>query len=394
MRVLHLAPAMKMGHGVSEVIAAISREWATRGIYAAAGCQESDGHFTSIPTRKVAPDPLAVADLAARLKCRVIVAHGSPFFEVLPAVPPWFTTVAYEHGDPTPEMFVDDAAARRNIVERKLKAVYPHVSGVIAISEFIREDIAWPSAVVIRSGVDHIPDQGTKQWVPERPGSTALRVGTLMRLGAGEAQYKGTNLLPAIRDAVADLYPGVQFEVMGRGTPQDADALRAQGLTVHLNASDEERSTYLRTLDVFVSPSLWEGMNLPLVEAQALGTPGLAFDTGAHPEFTPLVFDSLQAMAAQVAAYGRDRGLLQEHGRMSYHYVRDGLTWESTARGVEEYLRERLAADTSGKAAAPYLPRRRLLVPPDLVPKVRRRLGRYRAAAKTRLQRAAAKRRA
>lgn len=377
---------MNMGHGVSEVIVAISNEWAKRGIFAAAGCQMTDGHFKTIPTHKVVPDPLAVADLAARLKCRVVVAHGSPYFEILPSMPDWFTTIAYEHGDPTPEMFVNDARERRAIVEHKIRSVYPNVSGVVAISEFIREDIAWPHAVVIRSGVDHIPDQGTKQWVPEHPGSSALRVGTLMRLGAGEAQYKGTKLLPSIRSAVQGMYPDVRFEVMGRGTQADADALQEQGFTVHLNATDEERSTYLRSLDVFISPSLWEGMNLPLVEAQALATPGLAFDTGAHPEFTPLVFDSLQSMAAQVAAYGQDRRLLHEHSRMCYHYVRDGLTWEATARRLAEYLGERLAADAGGRSATPYQPRRRPIVPQDLSIKVRRRLGRYRAAARRRIQ--------
>ena len=50
-------------------------------------------------------------------------------------------------------------------------------------------------------------------------------------------------------------------------------------------------------------------MNLPLVEAQALGTPGLAFDTGAHPEFTPLLYRSVADVAEQIAAYHRDRRL-------------------------------------------------------------------------------------
>lgn len=380
MRVLHLTPVMNMGHGVSEVIAAIWRQWSASGIYTAVGCQGFDGHFEHVPTFEVQPNADSVAELAIRLDCRVVVAHGSPFFEMLPGLPSWFTTVAYEHGDPTPEMFPDDGEARRAIVEHKRSAVYPRVSGVVAISEFIRQDIAWPAAVVIRSGVDHIPDEGTKLQVPRATAPQPLRVGTLMRLGAGEANYKGTVLLPRIRAEVERAAAGdVQFEVMGRGTEQDADRFRSQGMGVHLNASDEERSRFLREIDVFISPSLWEGMNLPLVEAQALGTPGLAFDTGAHPEFTPLVFDSIDSLSAQIARYSVDRQLLIDHGRMCYHYVRDNLAWSRTAGELATHLGQLLAADAGQAAAKPLVPRQ------PLAPRVRRRLGRYKAAAKRRL---------
>ena len=126
----------------------------------------------------------------------------------------------------------------------------------------------------------------------------------------------------------------VRFEVMGRGTDADADVFREAGIVVHLNAADEERSAFLRDIDVFVTASLWEGTNLPLVEAQSLGTPGLALDTGAHPEFTPLVFDSPAAMAMQIDRYWQLPELLAAHGRMSYRFVRDRFVWAATAREI------------------------------------------------------------
>lgn len=371
MRVLHLTPLMAMGHGVAEVIAAISAEWAREGIFVAAGCQGTDNHFRQLSNHIVPPSPEAVSDLATSLGCNVIIAHGSPYFEVLPALTGRFRTIAYEHGDPTPEFFTHDAAERRAIVDRKRLTVYPSVSGVVAISEFIREDIGWPAAFVIRSGVDHIPDLGTKMLITEQPSKPLpLRVGTLMRLGAGEAKYKGPHLLSEIRATVMREDPTVQFEAMGRGTPADAEGLREQGILVHLNATDEERTAYLRNLDVFVSPSLWEGMNLPLVEAQALATPALAFDTGAHPEFSPLVFDSIDALSQQIVTYGANRALLNEHGKMCYHFVRDGLTWRSTATNLADYLR-----------AQPGRPGGRVAQRQPLTPRIRRRLGRYKAAA-------------
>lgn len=351
-----LTPLMKMGYGVPEAIASLARGMAPLGIDTVVGCMDSDDSFGDLQIRRVNPHAPLVLDLAAQEGATVVVANGSPFFEVLPALTGKVRTIAYEYGDPTPEMFDADAAERRAIVEHKRSAVYPNVDAVAAISEFIRHDIGWPQARVIVLGVDHIPDLGCK---PAACAAAApLRVGTLMRLGAGEARYKGTELLPQLRSATADALSAhdgaVRFEVMGRGTQADADRLREAGFTVHLNASDVERAAYLRELDVFISPSRWEGMNLPLVEAQALGTPGLAFDTGAHPEFTPLMFRSVADVALQVAAYDSDReGLLAAHGAGAYAFVRGRLRWQEAAEQMARLIRDQAPLDAPRRRRLP-----------------------------------------
>jgi len=48
--------------------------------------------------------------------------------------------------------------------------------------------------------------------------------------------------------------------------------------------SDEELPYYYAACDVYATATLWEGFNIPLVEAQACGKPVVAFDTGPHPE--------------------------------------------------------------------------------------------------------------
>ena len=47
---------------------------------------------------------------------------------------------------------------------------------------------------------------------------------------------------------------------------------------------DEELPLYYAACDVYATGTMWEGFNLPLVEAQACGKPVVAFDIGAHPE--------------------------------------------------------------------------------------------------------------
>ena len=346
MKVLMAAPVMARGFGLPEVIAALVPELAALGVPCEAACLSSDGLFTGFPTHEVEATPEAVLALARRIGADVVIAHGSPFFEVLPGLRPHVRTVAYEHGEPPPVLF-DDEADRAERARYTEAHVYANVDDVVAISEFIREEIGWPAAHVIPNGVDHIADLGTKLWLPPRDPGQPLRVGLLMRLGAGEAKYKGNDVLPEFRALAEAAGVAAQWEVMGRGSDEDALALATQGFFVHLNATNDEREDYLRGIDVFVTLSKWEGCNLPLVEAAALGTPALALDTGAHPEFTPLCFASLELMAAQLQAYADDPVLLREHGDLCYRYVRGGMSWPDSAAALVRLLG---ASPTTGAA--------------------------------------------
>lgn len=48
--------------------------------------------------------------------------------------------------------------------------------------------------------------------------------------------------------------------------------------------SDDDLPKYYAGCSVYVSPSFWEGFNLPIVEAQYYGKPVVAFNIGSHPE--------------------------------------------------------------------------------------------------------------
>jgi len=49
-------------------------------------------------------------------------------------------------------------------------------------------------------------------------------------------------------------------------------------------ATDDEMPYYYAACDVYATATLWEGFNIPIVEAQACGKPVVAFKTGPHPE--------------------------------------------------------------------------------------------------------------
>ena len=109
-------------------------------------------------------------------------------------------------------------------------------------------------------------------------------------------------------------------------------------MDVRLGVTDDEKWEYLRGLDVFVSCSLWEGFNLPLAEAQALGTVGLAFDVGAHPEVTPFVMGGIADVVRQLRAYSERRALLEAHSTAAYRFVRSRFSWRHTTQSLLDTL--------------------------------------------------------
>ena len=237
---------------------------------------------------------------------------------------------AWEHGDPTPAFFSIDGDERKNIKQKKLQNCYPNIDGVITISEFIKSDIRWPNARIIYNGCDHVPDLGTKT-LSQSNLNEPIRIGTLMRMGQGEANYKGNDLFLELIRAAEEGALAASFFVMGRGTEDDAAVFETAGATVFLNVPDSEKWKYLRDLDVFVSCSLWEGFNLPLVEAQACGTVSFAFDTGAHPEVTPFLVSNVEELMSVLTSLNANRSLLRDHSKAAYKFVRSRFSWAKTA---------------------------------------------------------------
>jgi glycosyltransferase involved in cell wall biosynthesis len=326
--ILFLAAYMKKGYGVSVVIDSLCQEYAKIGIDVTVGCLESDGFFKSAEIVELEPNFGSIDTFATKIKCSVIVSHTTPFFELLPHLAKKYPVWSWEHGDPNPEFFIWDRQERQAIIERKQREIYHQLTGVIAISEYIKKEIEQPQAAVIYNGCDHIDHSEREEKIVSAP----IRIGTLVRLGAGETIYKGRPILTQLYNKLAKLDVPIELHIMGRGKEQDKKALESMGIVVHLNSTDEERLEYLKNLDIFVSTSLWEGFNLPLVEAQASGTVGIAFDVGAHPETTPFITRGVDDMVALISHYCDNPELLQKHSVQCERWVRNRFCWEITAQ--------------------------------------------------------------
>ncbi len=335
-RALFLSSVMVQGHGVSVVAHEIARRSARYGWDLVIGCLSLDDTFRADNVVEISADSAAILDFCRANGIEAVIAQTTPYFEVLPAVASELPTIVFEHGDPSPGFFEWDAEERQRIRAHKIAHVYPYVHRVVASSSFLRHDIEWPDADVVPLGCDHVADLGIKDLTSTvHRGGERLRVGTLMRLGEGEARYKGVELFAQLVGETDDEFA---FSIMGRGNDADRKHWEDLGVDVHLNATDDERAIYLRELDVLVSPSMWEGFNLPLVEAQASGTVGIAFDAGAHPETTPYLADNVADGLTLLRAWAADRNLLARASSRCYHYVRNKFTWDATAALLAGHL--------------------------------------------------------
>ena len=192
---------------------------------------------------------------------------------------------------------------------------------------------------MIHLGSDHVPDLGCKSPAEvSNAENRPLKIGTLVRFGKGEAFYKGNHLFAQLIEELKGSGIALEYHAAGAGTPEDVVEMERQGVVTHLNLSDEDKAKYLRSLDVFISFSLWEGFNLPVVEAQALGTVGLAFDVGAHPEVTPFVCRDLAEMKQLVQTFSENRAYLLECSSLCYTFVRQRFNWTRAARQMASCL--------------------------------------------------------
>jgi len=100
--------------------------------------------------------------------------------------------------------------------------------------------------------------------------------------------HKGVHLLIEAFNLVKQEIPDARLLVVGKHTfPDYSKRLRemADDSVVFADyVSDEDMPPYYAACDVYATGTMWEGFNLPLVEAQACGKPVVAFDIGPHPE--------------------------------------------------------------------------------------------------------------
>ena len=109
------------------------------------------------------------------------------------------------------------------------------------------------------------------------------------RFEHAERRYKGIDTYAEVarrfREARPELASRVDFVLCGKAASEDVKEVEALGLTVVANASDQELADLYAAADVYMNFSRWEGYNLGIGQALAMGLPVIASDIQAHRDF-------------------------------------------------------------------------------------------------------------
>lgn len=234
------------------------------------------------------------------------------------------------------------------------RAVGAFCDAVIANSSAVREvcvrgGIAADKVVVIRNGIDlgrfQPRGRSRENWLRIAPGRRAI--GFAGRL----VPEKGLEYLLQAMERVATEFPEALLLVAGDGElrPSLAHAHRDSehvGFLGHV----EEMDGFYRALDIFVLPSLWEGLPNAVIEAMASGLPVVATDVGGTGELirdgeTGLLVAprSAEAIAEAVCRLLRSPSERQTMGRAARAFVEREMGMEAMVSQTERLYRTLMA---------------------------------------------------
>lgn len=212
--------------------------------------------------------------------------------QALGLVMPFTRRVHGEHGRDVHDL---DGSNRRYRLLRRLLS--PLIGRFICVSRdlerWLVEEVRIPRNKVMQlyNGVDHDRFKGgavrPADWPADWP-ARALVVGTVGRLAAVKDQQSLIRALVRIFSLRPDLRPVLRCIVVGDGPERGPleDSIRQAGLAhcVWLAGDRDDVPELLASLDLFVLPSLGEGISNTVLEAMAAGRAVVATRVGGNPE--------------------------------------------------------------------------------------------------------------
>jgi len=294
LKVLFLSITYARGHGVAVVIEQQVRALVKAGHQVLLAGEKSDRDF-GFGEQAIfeVHDPRSAATLASDLNFDVIVAHTPPYFGVARWVGTYPPVLAYDYGEPPPELF-SEAPERRNQLEIKAMELAA-ATRVLAISDAVANEAAFPPDGVVPLGNSHLgrwDELAARRRTTvraDRGWEDSTVILNVCRFHAGERAYKGVDTYTFMRDSLMRMNPALGsktvFVLCGKGTADDVVAMEGCGLTVIANVDDEEMFDLYAASDFYASFSRWEGYNLGIGQALAMGLPVIASDIPAHKAF-------------------------------------------------------------------------------------------------------------
>ena len=235
------------------------------------------------------------------------------------------------------------------------------------IAAWLKRDVGAPPAAIrqLYNGVDtgrFTPDGARAldcPWMEE----TGLVIGTVGRLDPVKNQQSLLRAFYRILERHPELHGRLRLIIAGDG-PERAgliDLARELGLleSVWMPGARGDIPDLMRAMDLFVLPSVNEGISNTILEAMATGRPVVAGNVGGNPELvedgrTGVLYraDSDEDLADSILRYAKDPAMRSEHGEAARARVLERFSLDAMVRAYEEFYEELLNRDGSGARAA------------------------------------------
>ncbi len=331
-KIMLLSCTHAVGHGVAVVIALHAEALLRAGFDVVMAGPRSGNDFPYEGCERMeVHDPYDAVFLAARAGVDLIVAHTPPFFSVARWTGLYPRVIAYDYGEPPCDWF-PDAIQRKGVQTEKMQALVM-ADRVFAISDAVAAESQTPVTGVIALGNAHLgawndSRAARRQQIRAANGwENTFVVLNVCRFHEGERHYKGVDAYVSVMKAATSAMDSCVFLQAGKGTLSDVQHLEAQGLTVRANITDDEMIDLYCAADAYLNFSRWEGYNLGIGQALAMGLPTLASDIPAHRAFGIRISDDIPDIV---------QWLLDTRGRPTVREARI-QPWEpSLSRWVQE----------------------------------------------------------
>ncbi|MGQ9628213.1 MAG: glycosyltransferase family 4 protein [Anaerolineae bacterium] len=276
--------------------------------------------------------------LHLRHKCDIIVdlENGIPFFTPLYSCKPKICLIHHIHTEQFKTefhgLFTYIGIFLESII---MPIVYRNVQ-FIAISGTTREElerigVKKKRCQVVHPGLDHhrLRPGGMKS-----PNPTLIYLGRLMA-------YKRLDILIKMMPMILQRVPNAVLHIVGLGPVEKSLKKLAEEIGVeksvvfHGYVSEERKVQLLQQAWVFVMPSMNEGWGLSVIEANACGTPAIAFNVPGLCEaidnpYTGLLVESEEDFSQAVLRVLQEDGLRAQLSEAALRHA-SKFSWDETA---------------------------------------------------------------
>ena len=296
-RVLILSDVHAIGHGVAVVIKQHAEYLAAQGWTVFIGGPLRANEITYGGCLRVYLDgSFEAQSFAYEADVDCVIVHTIPYMGMFRNMSDAPRRVMFDHGEPPPAWFPD--RHEREVVDGEKQFAYRLADLVLTNTATVKDEIGYARAEVAGLGNSHLATWDESQAL--RRDATRARLGlegkivilNVCRFHKPERRYKGIDDYVSLKNDVTAADPALAerlvFILCGKGTRHDRQEMATEGLTIFANVSDEQLIDLYAAADLYANFSKWEGFNLGIAQALAMGLDVVASDIPAHRQF-PIV---------------------------------------------------------------------------------------------------------